>query len=60
MRARSLKTTPSLIERMSFELAIPWQVALPQALPLLHQPGSILHYQALAVQTKRSERRMVS
>jgi hypothetical protein len=60
MRARPLTATPSPIERMSFELAIPWQVALPQGLPLLHQPGSILQYQAFAVQTKRSERQVVS
>jgi hypothetical protein len=42
MRAQSLPTAPSLIERMSFELAIPQQVALLQSLPLLHQPAAIL------------------
>jgi len=34
-----LRTTPSLIETMSFQLAIPWQVALLQSLPPLHQPA---------------------
>src|SRR3990172_3584024 len=38
IRARSPRTAPSLIERMSFRLAIPWQVALPQSPPPLHQP----------------------
>jgi len=60
MRARSLKTTPSLIERMSFRLAIPWQVALLQSLPLLHQPSAILQDLALAVQSNSSERQGVS
>ena len=38
-----LRTTdPGLIGTMSFQLAIPWQVALPQSPPPLHQPGRIL------------------
>ena len=60
MRARSLKTAPSLIETMSFRLAIPWQVALLQSLPLLHQPARILQENALGVQCNFSERRGVS
>jgi Integrase core domain len=60
MRARSLKTTPSLIERMSFELAIPQQVAPLQSLPPLHQPAGILEAEAFAVQWKSIERRTVS
>jgi len=60
MRAQSLATTPSLIERMSFELAIPWQVALPQRLPPLHQLARILQENAFAVQSNSSERRGVS
>ena len=43
-------TTPSLIERMSFELAIPGQVALLQSLPPLHQPARILQKYVGAVQ----------
>jgi hypothetical protein len=60
MRARSLRTTPPLIETMSFQLAIPWQVALLQSLPLLHQPVRILQLSAFAVQYNSSERRPVS
>jgi hypothetical protein len=56
MRARSLRTTPSLIETMSFQLAIPWQVALPQSLPPLHQPAPILQEKAFEVQCNSSER----
>jgi len=56
MRARSLRTTPSLIETMSFQLAIPWQVALPQSLPPLHQPAPILQEKAFEVQCFSSER----
>jgi hypothetical protein len=55
MRARSLPTTPSLIETMSFQLAIPWQVALPQSLPPLHQPTLILQEKAFEVQCNSSE-----
>jgi len=40
--------TPALIGTMSFQLAIPWRVALPQSPPPLHQPGRI-------VQQKHSE-----
>ena len=32
-----------LIVSMSFQLAIPWRVALPQSPPPLHQPGAIMH-----------------
>ena len=32
--------TPALIGTMSFQLAIPWRVALPQSPPPLHQPAS--------------------
>src|SRR5215467_8247457 len=59
MRAQSLWTAPSLIETMSFQLAIPWQVALPQSLPPLHQPAHILQESAFAVQFNSSERRTV-
>ena len=45
---------------MSFRLAIPWQVALPQSLLPLHQPGRSLHESAFAVQYNFSERRRVS
>ena len=60
MRARSLKTAPSLIETMSFRLAIPWPVALPQSLPPLHQPARILQENPFAVQSNSSERQVVS
>ena len=56
MRARSLRTTPSLIETMSFQLTIPWQVALPQSLPPLHEPPLILLERAFEVQCNSSER----
>jgi hypothetical protein len=32
---------PRLIVWMSLQLAIPWQVALLQSLPPLHQPGPV-------------------
>jgi hypothetical protein len=60
MRARSRKTTPSLIQRMSFQLAIPRRVALLQSPPPLHQPAAILQDNAFAVQSNSSERRAVS
>jgi hypothetical protein len=60
MRARSLKTTPSLIERMSFRLAIPGRVALLQSPPPLHQPTAIVQDNAFAVQSNSSQRRAVS
>jgi hypothetical protein len=41
---------------MSFQLAIPWQVALPQSLPPLHQPTPILQEKALGLQCNSSER----
>jgi transposase len=56
MRARSPRTTPSLIETMSFQLAIPWQGALPQSLPPLHQPAPILQEKAFGLQCNSSER----
>ena len=49
-------TAPGLIGTMSFQLAIPRQVALPQSLPPLHQPGRILQDSAQAVQSNCSER----
>jgi hypothetical protein len=45
---------------MSFQLAIPWRVALPQSPPPLHQPGRIVQQKHSAVQLKDSERRTVS
>ena len=39
---RTCTTAPGLIGTMSFRLAIPRQVALPQSLPPLHQPRRIL------------------
>jgi hypothetical protein len=56
LRARSRKTAPPLIETMSFRLAIPRQVALPQSLPPLHQPAAILQGNPFAVQSNSSER----
>jgi len=52
--------TPALIGTMSFQLAIPWQVALPQSPPPLHQPEAIVQDRQAAVQSKSSERRIVS
>jgi len=60
MRAQSLPTTPSLIERMSFELAIPRQVALLQSRPPLHQLVHILQGNPFAVQSNSIERQAVS
>ena len=37
-----------LIVSMSFQLAIPWRVALPQSPPPLHQPGAIMHERTAA------------
>jgi hypothetical protein len=56
VRARSLRTTPSLIETMSFQMAIPWQGALPQSLPPLHHLAPILQDLAFKVQCNSSER----
>jgi hypothetical protein len=41
---------------MSFHLAIPWQVALLQSLPPLHQPAPILQERAFGLQRNSSER----
>lgn len=60
MRAQSRKTAPPLIGTMSFQLALPWQVALQQSLPLLHQPGAILQEIPFALQLNPSERQAVS
>ena len=60
IRARSLKTTSFLIEPMSFRLAIPWQVALQQSLPPLHQLEHILQGNPFAVQFNSIERQAVS
>ncbi len=40
--------TPRPIVSTSFQLAIPWRVALPQSPPPLHQPGTIMHERAAA------------
>ncbi len=53
-------TVPGLIGTMSFQLAIPRQVALPQSLPPLHQPRRILQDSLHAVQSICSERQTVS
>ena len=47
---------PGLLGTMSFQPAIPRQVALPQSLPPLHQPRRILQESAQAVQSICSER----
>jgi hypothetical protein len=60
MGARSRKTAPPLIETMSFQLAIPWQVALQQSPPPLHQPGASLQENPFAVQSISSERQEMS
>ena len=60
MRARSRKTAPPLIGTVSFRLAIPWQVALLQSLPPLHQPARILQENPFTVQSNSSERAAVS
>jgi hypothetical protein len=52
--------TPALIGTMSFQLAIPWRVALPQSPPPLRQPGRIVQQKHSAAQSKSSERRIVS
>jgi len=49
-------TALGLIGTMSFQLAIPRQVALPQSLSPLHQPRRILQESAQAVQLNCSER----
>jgi len=55
-----LHDRPSLIVSMSFQLAIPWRVALQQSPPPLHQPAGILQEEAFAVQSNFSERRTVA
>ena len=45
-------STPRPIVSMSFQLAIPWRVALPQSPPPLHQPGAIMKQRAAAGQQK--------
>jgi len=52
--------TPALIGTMSFQLAIPWRVALPQSPPPLRQPGRIVQQKHSAAQLKSSERQIVS
>ena len=53
---RSWHDRPGLIGTMSFRLAIPRQVALPQSPPPLRQPRRILQDSAQAVQSICSER----
>jgi hypothetical protein len=60
MRARPFRTAPSLVERMSFRLAIPWQVALLQSLLPLHHPAAILQQNPFALPCNSSERRVIS
>ena len=45
---------------MSFQLAIPWRVALPQSPPPLRQPSLIVKQGEVAVQSKSIERQIVS
>src|SRR5579863_8360846 len=52
--------TPALIGTVSFQLAIPRQVALPQSPPPLHQPGRMVPQKQNAVQSKSSERETLS
>ena len=46
--AELLNSTLRPIVSMSFQLAIPWRVALPQSPPPLHQPGAIMHERTAA------------
>ena len=46
--AKLCNSTPRPIVSMSFQLAIPWRVALPQSPPPLHQPGTILQQTTVA------------
>ena len=48
--AKPYGSTPRLIVSMSFQLAIPWRVSLPQSPPPLHQPEAIMHERAAAGQ----------
>jgi hypothetical protein len=55
-----MRSAPPLIVWMSFRLAIPWRVALPQSLPSLRQPVLIMRYSRLAGREIFIERRTVS
>jgi hypothetical protein len=55
-----MRSAPPLIVWMSFRLAIPWRVALPQSPPPLRQPLLIMRYSRLAGRGFYSERRIVS
>ena len=46
--AKLCNSTPRPIVSMSFQLAIPWRVALPQSPPPLHQPGTIMQQTTVA------------
>ena len=50
--AKRCSSTPRPIVSMSFQLAIPWRVALPQSSPPLHQPGASMNERAAAGQQK--------
>ncbi len=50
--AELLNSTLRPIVSMSFQLAIPWRVALPQSPPPLHQPRAIMKQRAAAGQQK--------
>jgi hypothetical protein len=54
--AARARTARGLIGSMSFRLAIPWWVALPQGPPPLHQPVRIVKRTEVDVQSKSSER----
>src|SRR5579864_2795588 len=55
-----MRSAPPLIVWMSFRLAIPWWVALPQGPPPLRQPVLIMRYSRLAGRGIFIERRTVS
>jgi hypothetical protein len=55
-----MRPAPPLIVWMSFRLAIPWWVALPQGPPPLRQPVLIMRYSHLAGRGIFIERRTVS
>jgi hypothetical protein len=55
-----MRSAPPLIVWMSFRLAIPWRVALPQSPPPLRQPVPIMRYSHLAGRAIFIERRTVS
>ena len=60
IRGSPARTAPTLIGTMSFQLVIPWRVALPQSPPPLRQLGTIVQQKQRAVQSKSSERQVVS